>query len=104
MQPCGPQAAKLLCPWVSPGKSTGVGCHDVLQGIFLTQGSNLRLLCLLHLAKGISLLFKIVAAWCGRKTLILESRDLGQIPSIYLFCNLGQISQVVKILVGLAIL
>ena len=31
----------------SPGKNTGVGCHFLLQGIFLTQGSNLHLLCLL---------------------------------------------------------
>ena len=28
----------------SPGKNTGVGCHAFLQGIFLTQGSNLQLL------------------------------------------------------------
>ena len=28
----------------SPGKNTGVGCHDLLQGIFPTQGSNLNLL------------------------------------------------------------
>ena len=28
----------------SPGKNTGVGCHALLQGIFLTQGSNLHLL------------------------------------------------------------
>ena len=34
--------ATLLCPWDSPGKNTGVGCH-ALQGIFLTQGSNLSL-------------------------------------------------------------
>ena len=34
--------------WASPGKNTGVGCHDLLQGIFLTQGSNLHLLYLLH--------------------------------------------------------
>ena len=27
-----------------PIKNTGVGCHYVLQGIFLTQGSNLSLL------------------------------------------------------------
>ena len=27
-----------------PGKDTGVGCHFLLQGIFLTQGLNLRLL------------------------------------------------------------
>ena len=31
------------CPF--PGKNTGVGCHFLLQGIFLTQGLNL---CLLH--------------------------------------------------------
>ena len=31
-----------------PGKNTGVGCHFLLQGVFLTQGLNLRLLCLLH--------------------------------------------------------
>ena len=24
----------------SPGKNTGVGCHALLQGIFLTQGLN----------------------------------------------------------------
>ena len=39
--------ARLLCPWNSPGKNTGVGCHALLQGIFLTQGSNLNLLQLL---------------------------------------------------------
>ena len=33
----------LLCPWNSPGKNTGVDCH-LLQGIFLTQGLNPRLL------------------------------------------------------------
>ena len=39
-------AAKLLCPWDSPGKNTGMGCHALLRGIFPTQGSNL---CLQHL-------------------------------------------------------
>ena len=29
-------------------QENGVGCHSLLQGIFLTQGLNLRLLCLLH--------------------------------------------------------
>ena len=41
-------ATRLLCPWDSPGKNTGVGCHAILQGIFLTQGSNPHLLNLLH--------------------------------------------------------
>ena len=37
-------AHQALCPWNFPGKNTGVGCHSLLQGIFLTQGSNLNLL------------------------------------------------------------
>ena len=28
----------LLCPWDLPGKNTRVGCHLLLQGIFVTQG------------------------------------------------------------------
>ena len=31
-----------------PGKNPGVGCHFLLQGIFLTQSLNLYLLCFLH--------------------------------------------------------
>ena len=30
----------LLCPWNSPGKNTGVGCHSPPQGIVLTWGLN----------------------------------------------------------------
>ena len=37
-------ATRLLCPWDSPGKNTGVGCHVLLQGIFWTQGLNPDLL------------------------------------------------------------
>ena len=39
-----PEPTRLLCPWSSPGKHTGVGCYFLLQGILLTQGSNLGLL------------------------------------------------------------
>ena len=35
---------QALCPWDFPGKNTGVGSHFLLQGIFLTQGSNPGLL------------------------------------------------------------
>ena len=38
----GLQPARLRCPWDSPG-NTGMGCHALLQGIFPTQGPNLRL-------------------------------------------------------------
>ena len=41
-------APRLLCPWGSPGKNTGVGCHFLLQGILPTQGSNPPLLRLLR--------------------------------------------------------
>ena len=48
LQPHGLQPARLLCPWHSPDKNTGVGCHAVLQGVFPTQESHLHLLWLLH--------------------------------------------------------
>ena len=44
LQPGGLQPARLLCPWHSPGKNTGVGCHSLLQRIFPTQRSNPDLL------------------------------------------------------------
>ena len=43
---------RLLCPWDSPGQNTGVACHALLQGIFLTQGSNPWFLGLLHWRAG----------------------------------------------------
>ena len=51
VQPHGLQPASLLCPWDSPGKNTGVGCHALFKGtfhprdqmIFPTQRSNLGL-------------------------------------------------------------
>ena len=50
--PHGLQPARLLCPRDSPAKNTGVGCQALLQGIFLTQGLNPCLLCLLHWQEG----------------------------------------------------
>ena len=37
---CNPMDTRLLRPWDFLGKSTGVGCHFLLQGLFLTQGAN----------------------------------------------------------------
>ena len=49
-----PQSMASMDSQDFPGKHTGVGCHLLLQGIFLTQGSNLYLLhcrqILYHLA------------------------------------------------------
>ena len=44
LRPHGMQPARLLCPWDFPGNNTGVGCHFLLPGIFLTQRSNLNFL------------------------------------------------------------
>ena len=47
---CDPVTAACQTP-LSVGfsrENIGVGCRDLLQGIFLTQGSNSCLLCLLH--------------------------------------------------------
>ena len=44
----GLQPTRLLCPWTFSGKNTGAGCHCLLQGIFLAQGSNPCPLQLLH--------------------------------------------------------
>ena len=40
LRPQGLWPTRLLCPWDFPGKNTGVGCHSLLQGIFLTLGLN----------------------------------------------------------------
>ena len=38
LQSHGLQPARFLCPWDFPGNNTRMGCHFLLQGIFLTQG------------------------------------------------------------------
>ena len=62
LRPCRLLPARLLCLWTPPGKNTGEVlailpilekcCHFLLQVIFLTQGSNFSLLCLLHYQAG----------------------------------------------------
>ena len=51
---------RLLCPWDSSGKNTGMSCHFLLQGPFPTQGLNPRLLCLLHCRQILSQLLTIM--------------------------------------------
>ena len=48
LQSHGLWPSRLLSPWDSLDKNTGVGCHFLRQGIFPTQGSNPHLLSLLH--------------------------------------------------------
>ena len=63
---CNPMDYNLpgsVCPWHSPGKNTGVGCLVLLHRVFLTQGLNPRLLCLLHLQPGFLLASVTLEAW-----------------------------------------
>ena len=48
LQSQGMWLTRLLGPWNFPGKNTGVGCHSLLQGIFLMLGWNPHLMHLLH--------------------------------------------------------
>ena len=58
LRPLGLRPVRLLCPWNSPDKNTGVGCRFLLHRIFTTGGSNPGLLhcrwilhCLSHLGR-----------------------------------------------------
>ena len=44
LRPHGLYPTRPLCPWDFLGENNGVGCHFLLQGIFLTQGPNPSLL------------------------------------------------------------
>ena len=42
------QPTRLLCPWDSPGKNTGVGCHFLLQCLKVKSLSRVQLLATLE--------------------------------------------------------
>ena len=77
LRSCVQLFARLLCPWNFPGKNTEVGCHFLLQGIFLTQGSNLHLLHLFILKK-IYFWNSLAVQWL--RFFDLTSKDPGLIP------------------------
>ena len=76
LQPHGLEPARLLCPWNSPGKSTGAGCHS-LQVIFLTQGSNLGFL------HGRQLLYRLShqSQWTSGNVTVLQGSQKEPTPS-----------------------
>ena len=58
LRPHGP--AGFLCPWDSPGKSTGVGCHFLLQSHpYMTTGKTIALTRQTFVGKVMSLLFNM---------------------------------------------
>ena len=44
VRPHGWQPTRLPCPWDSPGKNTGVGCHFLLQCLKVKSESEVKLL------------------------------------------------------------
>ena len=89
MRPHGLWPARLLCRWNYPGKNTGVGCHFLLSGIFLIQGSNP---CLLHWQAGslplhLHLLESPLIHLSGIKPIppALESRSLSVVVVFFIF-------------------
>ena len=45
VRPHRPQPTRLLCPWDSPGKNTGVGCHFLLQCMKVKSESEVTQSC-----------------------------------------------------------
>ena len=85
------QPARLLCPWNSPGKNTGMSSHSLVQGIFLTQESNPGFLhcrqifyCLSHQGSPKLLWNRIQRSW------ILNIPD-PQHPSCYVLSHFSSV-------------
>ena len=74
--PHGPEPTRLLCPWGSPDKNTGVACHFFLQGICPTQGWNLDL----------PRCRWILSCWAARQSLLLltQPKPCSQLLTIWL--------------------
>ena len=78
-----------------PGKNTGVGCHFLLKGSFLTQGSNMHLWCLLHWqANSLPLchLESPIFSTSGDNTLLCPLQVAGQTSFYYLRFQLFLVS------------
>ena len=71
--PYGLQLTRLLCPWDSAGRNTGVGCHAFLQGIFRIPGIKLTFACVSFIA---GRFFTHWATWeaLNKQLLLLLSR------------------------------
>ena len=86
LQPHGLEPARLFCPWDFPGKNTEVSCYFLLQGVFLTQGSNL---CLLHWHAGSLLLSNLGSIDHLEIKNISYEKDYSSevFPPLCVFCN-----------------
>ena len=79
LQPHALWSSRLLCPWDSPGKNTGVGCHFLLQRIFPTQGLNPGLL---HCRQ-------ILYCWDATEALLNHQRSPSEVTTIGIYLLRG---------------
>ena len=79
LQSYGLWPARLLCPWDSPGRNTGVGCHAFLQEIFQIQELNPHLL---HCRQ-------IFYPWATSKALKIT----GRIPKVFIVIKVTETKQ-----------
>ena len=96
LRPHGLKPIRLLRPWDFPGKSAGVDCHFLLQGIFPTQESNPSLLhcrqtlyCLSHQGRAERRRIDAFELWCWRRLLRVPWTARGSIQSILKEMSLG---------------
>ena len=90
------QATRLCCPWDSPGKNTGVGCHVLLQDaglrplhvlsqfskLFLKAHIIITLLTEVHLVK--AMVFPVVMYACESWT--TKKAECQRIDAFELWC------------------
>ena len=92
MRPHGLQPDRLLSPWDSPGKNTGMGCHFLLQGVFQTQNSNPYLMSPALASR----CFTTGATWEHNKSLSPLVRGLLHNRKIKLLKSIFQLMSLVK--------
>ena len=99
LQPQGHQPIRLPCPWDFPGKKARVGCHFLFQGIFLTQGSNWRLLHwqagslpLNHLGIPRETPYTATKTQCSQKNKYIQTREVGGGIGMGKTCKLKDVS------------
>ena len=84
LRPHGLQPTRFLCPWDFPGKNTGMGSRSLLQGLFLTQGSNLGLQHCRQILYQLS--YQRCLKWIKRDTQMSINVEKGEFPLHLKWC------------------
>jgi len=81
LRPHGLQPTRLLCPWNSPRKNTGVGCHGLLQGSPRTRLLPEHVSCVSCIADGFCTHW---ATWEAHQRLQYVAEVLSSCPAVIL--------------------